>query len=1135
MAEPDTAGDIGDRIRIARQGLGLTQREAAERAGLSVGALRDLEQGRRRRPRGSSIRALAEVLGMTLEHLARPDAGVRQSRSGPVDPSGPLRILVLGPLVASRSDVPLAALSGHCRVVLARLALTPNQPVSTAELIRLVWPGRAPATGPNVLQTHVSRLRQVLEAGADDDEPRVLTRTPSGYCLHAGEEQVDILAYRRRLADWRRDAVTHPQRAFDLLNEALELWRGHSAAEDVPELQEDPLVIGLRDDLVEMAVRWGSLGESLRRLPETLPRLRPLAARHGWHERLHARLVVALAASGQQAAALEAYDAIRRRLTEELGIDPGTELEEARRSVLTRGWEEKPAPRPGPEPPGAPASPPAPPADFTGRAEELHRLEQVLRFAPHRAATQPATLCVISGMPGVGKTSLALRAVQAVRQDFPEKPVYLDLRGADQRPAGTAETLTRLLRALGVDGRRIPDDAERTAALYQEVVAGRQLLIVLDNARDAEQVSPLVPPQAGSAVVVTSRNRCAGLPATVHLPLPPLGPAEAIELLTRRLGERQATSDPAATAALAEACGRLPIALRVVNGHLAGNPAQTVRELLDDLRRAPAGHGRPGILPVDASFDLSYRQLDRRCAEVFREATLVPGDTFTAAAVAALTGLGVADVERALRDLAEENLVQAAGAGRYRYHDLLRAYGSRRLALERTPAQRGDGLARLCEWYLARTAAAMRLVYPSMVRLRTDVDDRPMCFEDIDAALAWLDEEVDALAGLIELAADGELRGRAWQLADQLRGYFFVRRDVLRWLATGELGLTAARDAGDLRAQAAMRQTIGQAHWSAGRHELALSAYRHGATAAAASGWTVGQAYLTHNLGLVHAELGHVTEARRLYAEALALGEGDEFIHIRAVTLNDLGTLCSEQGLLAEAVDHFGAALAINRGAARRPSAMANRGNLGMVLRQMEEFGPAREHLEEALGYYRATGSHRNELSLLDELSHLHRQLGELAPALDAAAEALRIAVRLDDVKAQAGVRNTLGLAWLEARAVSDARAHFDAALRLSRERGYAYLEAQAGVGVGQAALAGGDTAGAREAAGEAARTARLRGYSLLAGDASMVLARAALADDDPAAAAAHGRDAAESYGPGGPPDRLRELDRLRTRIVSHA
>ncbi|WFE35294.1 BTAD domain-containing putative transcriptional regulator [Micromonospora sp. WMMD975] len=1121
---------LGDLLRSARVGRGLTQADLADQAGVSVGVVRDLEQGRSGRPRGRSLRALADALGLHHEDRERFTQLARPPQRARVEAPGPARLWALGPLLVTRAGRPVNLRAGRHRVVLARLALEPGRPVNRDELIHLLWGERPPPSAANVVQTHVSRIRRLLEPRRQPDPTPTVTLDSGGYRLHVDGEQLDLVAYRSRVAEAAAPTIP-PRRAFDLLLDASTMWRGDDVVQDVPELSGDPLVTALAEERVEIAVRLARLGEVVGEQRQVLPLLRRLAGRYPWHESLHARLVVALAACGQQAAAIEAFESVRRRLADELGIDPGAELVEARQAVVS--GEHVRAAGTSSVSGGAvtPRQTPAPPADFCGRADELRGIERALRYP---RGGSPA-VHVISGMAGVGKTSLALMAAWEVRRDFPDGQLYIDLRGSDDRPVPVAYALARLLRALGVEARSVPGDEREAAALYRSVLADRRVLVVLDNAHNAAQVRLLLPGPGGSAVLVTSRNRCEELDGAGATPLAVFTPTEALGLLRAALGETRVRTERRDAEALVEACGRLPIAVRLVAGRLAGRResmiAEVVRGLTDE--RSRLARLSLGDRTVTSSFAISCRDLPPTAAEVFGTAALIPGESFSADAVAALLGVEPRAVRAALDHLVAENLLQPGDADRrYRYHDLLRLYALRDGETRGASVDRAAALGRLYTWYLARTASAMSLVYADMVRLPIDVEPTPYPFPDVDAATAWLGEEVGNLIAAVEAApADGH-GARSWELADQLRGYFFVSGDLVAWLASGAAGLAAAQAAGDVRAQAAMHQTIGQAHWAAGKHHLAADDYRRGIAAARASGWHVGEAYLSHNLGLVQAELGRPAEAQELYQRALDLGGGPEFHHVRAVTLNDLGTLCHERGQLTEAADHLKAAQRLNERSARHLSAMANRHNLAMVLRQMEDFEPARAHFEAALDYYRRTGSTLRELSVLDELSQLDRQLHEWVPAVNNAAEALRLARKQRNLRAEAATLNTLGYALLGSRAVEEAQARFIESLSISRSRGFQYFECQSTIGVAEAALLSDAAEQAYRAGTEALRIASRNAYRPLHADALIVQARAAICLGETETAGRHGKALRELLGTTPLPDRERACEAIEARLA---
>ncbi|MFG1675452.1 BTAD domain-containing putative transcriptional regulator, partial [Micromonospora sp. NPDC049282] len=1137
---------LGDLLRSARVGRGLTQADLADQAGVSVGVVRDLEQGRSGRPRGRSLRALADALGLHHEDRERFTQLARPPQRDRVEAAGPAGVRVLGPLLVTRAGRSADLRAGRHRVVLARLALEPGRSVSRDELVHLLWGERPPPSAANVVQTHVSRIRRLLEPRLQSDRPPAVTLESGGYRLHVDGEQLDLVAYRSRLAEAASPALP-PRRAFDLLLDASNMWRGDDAVQDVPELSGDPLVTALAEERVEVAVRLARLGEVVREQRQVLPLLRRLAGRYPWHESLHARLVVALAACGQQAAAIEAFESVRRRLAEELGMDPGAELVDARQAVVSGQSVQAggtPAANGGAV---TPRQTPAPPADFCGRAEELRGIERALRY-PRGGSP---VVHVISGMAGVGKTSLALMAAWGVRRDFPDGQLYLDLRGNDDRPVPVGYALARLLRALGVEARAVPGDEAEAAALYRSVLADRRVLVVLDNAHNAAQIRLLLPGPGGNAVLVTSRSQCEELDGAVTTLLPVFTPEEALGLLRAELGEARVRTEHRDAEALVEACGRLPIAVRLVAGRLAGRRKSMIAEVLRGLtdERSRLARLSLGERTVTSSFAISCRDLPPMATQVFQAAALIPGENFSADAVAAVLGVEPRAVRAALDHLVAENLLHPSGVDRYRYHDLLRLYALRDGENRESSVDRTAALGRLYTWYLARTASAMSLVYADMVRLPIDVDPIENPFPDIDAATAWLGEEVGSLIAAVESAPEDGHGARSWELADQLRGYFFVSGDVVAWLASGSAGLAAAQAAGDVRAQAAMHQTIGQAHWAAGKHHLAADAYRRGIAAAHASGWLVGEAYLSHNLGLVQAELGHPDEAQELYQRALDLGTGPEFHHVRAVTLNDLGTLCHERGQLTEAADHFRAAQQLNERSARHLSAMANRHNLAMVLRQSEDFEPARAHFEAALDYYRRTGSTLRELSVLDELSQLDRQVNEWVSAVHNAAEALRLARKLRNLRAEAATLNTLGFALLGSRAeaatlntlgfallgsraVDEARARFTDSLSISRNRGFRYFECQAAIGLAEAALLDGAAEEAHRTAEDALLIASRNAYRVLHSDALIVQAKVAIRQGEPDTARRHCEAVRELLGTTALPDRARECDAIEERLT---
>ncbi|MCY1143582.1 tetratricopeptide repeat protein [Actinoplanes sp. Pm04-4] len=1100
-------GDLpfGQRLRHYREQAGLTQLELAERAGISLAGLRDLEQGRSRSPRPSSMRALSAALGLAPSALTVPAAPAPAPR--PV-PEGEAAVLVLGPLETFVGTERVDLGSGRHSTVLVRLALTPNVAVHRDELIDLLWGHDVPPSAVNLIQTYVSRLRRALEPRRTArGESRLLSLVREAYRLNVDDAQVDLLRMRRLAA--RAEATADPEPALALLDEALTLWRG---GPDTPELRDTPLVTRLGDEHLQLVLRHADLARRTGRPEAALPRLREQAGRHRLHEPLQARLIVTLAASGRQAEALAVYDDVRQELADELGIDPGPDLLEAHRGVLQRRWlRAVPVAAPSRATPVFQA--PAPPADFTGRAEHLHQVIDLLGTG---------AVCTISGVAGVGKTALALQAAQRLRADFPDGQLYIDLQGAGPQPLPPVDALARFLRALGVEGRRIPTEPAEQSALFRSTLADRRMLIVLDNAREAAQVLPLLPGVGGCAVLVTSRRTLADLPGAKLVGLAGFTEGEALDLLAHAAGEARIAGEPEAAHELAKLCGLLPLALRVAGGRLAAGSAWTVRSLVDRLgdEKSRLRELHVGDTLVSAGFELSYADLPPAAARAFRLLSLAPGPDFTVEAATAVLG---ADAYAVIGHLVDANLLQTSQADRFRFHDLLRLFAAQHCEDQDPFPVRGEALNRLREHYLDRVAAALVLVYPAMVRLP---HEPAITFDSADSALAWLDAELDGIVATVRLGGE-----YAWRIADQLRGYFFVRRTAVPWLETAEAGLAAADESGDDRARAAMHQTLGQANWSTGRHQEALRHYRTGQTLAEQAGWLEAAAYLRHNIGLVQAELGHVTDAQESFEQALEVSSRHGFAHVEAVTLNDLGAMCSDQGRLTEAADYFGRALTINSAQGRQQSELSNRNNLGMVLRQLGDHDGALEHLTIALNAYRARGEPHGELAVLDELSQAYDHRGDHRAAVRAAREGLDLTRHIGDRRAEAALLTTTGEALLGAGSPTEALHHFDDSHALATELSYPYFRTRSAIGVARARLALGDTDGWRTPAQVALTGARSGGYRLLEAGALLTLALGALAAGHPSEAEPLAQQALAISRAAGSPLQEEEIHRLLERV----
>jgi DNA-binding SARP family transcriptional activator/DNA-binding XRE family transcriptional regulator len=608
-----TAAGFGGLLRAHRRRTGMTQRELADQAGVSAGAIRDLEQGRTRSPKRRSVQAIATALGLSGQdaedlHAAAETEGALDIGSVGV---GPLRIRVLGPVEVWHGDVQASLGSGRQRTLLARLALGAGTAVGQDELINLLWPHDGAQNAVGLLHTQITRLRRLLDAGARTGS--VLVGGQTGYRLAVGADHLDLLALRDLVT---RAAYDVPERALIRLAGAVALWRGELDAELVA---ASPLYMAVATEYATVVQTYATLARNLGKPEPALPPLRDLASRHELDEPLHAELILTLAASGRQAEALTAYDHIRSALAAQLGIDPGEQLRSAQLAVLRQQDRQATGQ-------AAIQQAPAAPPDFVGRADELARIEAALARPSKEPQHASARTVLIDGIAGVGKTALALAAAHRVRTRYPDGQLYADLRGATATPPEPMQVLGRFLRALGVPSRRIGTDVTEAAALFRSELADRRMLVLLDNARDADQIRPLLPGAGGNDVIVTSRRRMPSLAGASVVGLEPLTPAESVTLIAATAGSHRTEADPDAAGALAEACARLPLALRIASARLATRQAWTIADMTarlhDDNRRlVELSTGESGVL---SSFQLSYADLSTAAQRAFRPQNCSP-------------------------------------------------------------------------------------------------------------------------------------------------------------------------------------------------------------------------------------------------------------------------------------------------------------------------------------------------------------------------------------------------------------------------------------------------------------------------------------------------------------------------------
>ncbi|OMI36047.1 AfsR/SARP family transcriptional regulator [Streptomyces sparsogenes] len=643
-------------------------------------------------PRPAAQRVLEEMFDTPLHHLGfdvpahrRRDTVAARAATAEA-PRAALRFTVLGPVRVRRGEEELAAGRPQERALLCALLLRRGRTATAQELVDAVWGGKPPRSALPTLRTYAFQLRRTLGPG-------VLVSDSGGYALHTPADALDLMVCESYEAQARsaRAAGDSP-RARSLLHQALALWRGEPLG-GVPGPYAQAQRARLAEWRLTLLQARLELDLDLGHHTEALAELTALSVEHPLWERLRALQMLALYRGGRQAEALRVYADIRHLLAEELGVDPGPELTELYRNVLCASPALAPAPSPR-RPPAEAAGPyhapraaqlPAEPADFTGRDTLVRRLTGRLAGAPDPV---PPVLA-LRGPGGVGKTALALRVAHAVRGHFPDGQLYADLLGQDPAPADPAAVLGAFLRALGIPAPAVPDGTPERAALYRSTLAGRRVLVLLDNARAGAQVRPLLPGAPGCAVLVTSRARLADLCGAHAVDLDVMSPGEALVLFARVIGEERAAAEPEACRKAVAACGFLPLAVRIAAARLAARPAWTVAALAALLadERGRLDELRIGDLAVASCFASAYGRLAPEQARAFRLLALADGPELSATTAAALLGRDRRDpsVGALLESLVDSGLLESPAPGRYRYHELLRLYARHRADVEDQP------------------------------------------------------------------------------------------------------------------------------------------------------------------------------------------------------------------------------------------------------------------------------------------------------------------------------------------------------------------------------------------------------------------------------------------------------------------
>ena len=908
---------------------------------------------------------------------------------------------LLGPLMIRSGKAVIPVPHGKQRALLAVLLLNANMTVSLEEIMETLWGPAPPPSARTAVQNNVMRLRRTL---TDTGNSRISTR-PRGYVIHVDAEDLDLARFQALLASAREMARDGSwNEASTRARAALSLWRGEpleNVESGVLATREIPRLTELRLQAVETSI---DAELHLGQHSEVILELERLIYAHPFREHLHSLLMLSLYRSGRQTEALAAYRRARKLLVDEIGTEPGGELRRLYQRILKAD-------------PGLDTTEPAsdgecqarltvprelPPGihHFIGRLDELATLTELLDKA-HGGA--PVVISAIGGTAGVGKTALAVCWAHRVAERFPDGQLYVNLRGyGPHQPLAAADALARFLRALGVPGQDIPSEEDERAARYRSVLAGKRVLIVLDNAHDAAQVRPLLPGAPGCLAMVTSRSQLTSLVAAegaVPLVLDVLTQDEARALLAWRLGAVRIAGEPAAAEELIALCARLPLALCIAAARSVGRPGFPLSALAAELRESlDALDGGDAAANIRAAFSWSYRSLSTGAARMFRLLGTHPGPDISAPAAASLAGIAASQAREALRELVRSHLLSESTPGRFAFHDLLRVYAAGQArALDGAPDLR-SATHRVLDHYLHTGSAAALLLNPArrpLVLNPPQAGTAPESLASDRQALTWFAAEHEVLLTAVTYAAGAGFDSHVWQIVWTLGDFLDWRCYWQEWAAIQRTALASACLLDDQDGQA-------RTHLNLGRTYSLLGSYREAQThlqQCVQLAWQFGDRN-REGRGLVglarlFEQQGHYPPACEHAEQALSI-----FLDLghhggQADALMTAGWCHTHLGNSRQAIAYGEQAMALHREVGDRRREGITWVSLGYAHHNLGHHEIALTCYQQAIDLLSQLGDRYNQAQALAHLAESHLATGDPTAANDAWQEALAI---LDDL-----------------------------------------------------------------------------------------------------------------------------------------
>ncbi|HEU5472929.1 MAG TPA: BTAD domain-containing putative transcriptional regulator [Actinophytocola sp.] len=885
---------------------------------------------------------------------------------------------LLGDIDARVDDQPITIGYAQLRCMLVVLLIEANRTVPVDTIVARVWGDRrVPHRPRGAVQHDMTLLRRALRPAGD---VRITWRS-TGYQLTVDPDAVDVYRFRALIRLAR--SAADDERAAELFEQALALWRGDPLADlDTPWINSVRATLtqqyhSAQLDLTDLRLRAGQHTTLLAELAERVEQ-QPL------DERLNGQYMLTLYRNGRQASALEHYRRLWQRLAKELGTEPSPPLRRLHHRILTADPVLDTAADRAARP-VVPRQLPSAPRLFTGRGHELAMLTETL--TAHR---ETAGICAIGGIGGIGKTWLALHWAHHHLDRFPDGQLHVNLRGFD--PSGepmTAVTAVRgFLDALGADPATVPPDPQAQLGLYRSLLAGRRMLILLDNARDSGQVIPLLPGSPTCAVLVTSRRRLTGLitaQCAHSLTLDVLTETDAHSLIARHLGVQRLAAEPRAVADLLSHCAGLPLALGIVAARATSHPGFPLAALADELHdhtdRLDALDAGDTPANLRAVFSWSRHALSNEAAAVFRLLALAPGPDIGLPAAANLTGLPIARTRTLLRELSGSHLIGQHGPGRYRMHDLIRLYATDQTRHEPTDTA---ALRRLVDFYLHTAAAAERLLgsyRPPIPIGAPEPGCRPHLLHDDTSALAWFTAEHPNLLAAQRISQEHGWHAQVWQLAWALDIYHYRRGRLADGLTVWQAAQAAAERLGDRATQTLAHRRLGYACARVGRHAEARQHLRQALRLAEATNDLRAQAHTHYVLAQALAQHGNDRQALEHALNTLRLYRTLDMPARQARALDLAGRCHTRLGDHDQARSHCEAALDLFRQHHDRDGEASTLDNLGQIAHRTSDHDLAQNYYNQALTLLRELGNTYHEAETLEHIGLTQQHLGQLTAA----------------------------------------------------------------------------------------------------------------------------------------------------------